>query len=117
MPRIRLAAASLGLALVASTVGVGATAEPADAGVLGCLGSTLVLVADLQTVAQGAVGNDLANIKALVSELLTDVATVNVAGIVTQAQFVISEAAANLITVPASTLAAAENVLSSCQSG
>jgi hypothetical protein len=115
MPRIRLAVASLGLALVASTVGVATTAAPANAGVVGCVDSALVLVRDLQVAASGATGNDLANLNQLIGQLLADVAALDVTAIQAQAEFVLQEAAANVIDIPPSAVADAENVLTSCR--
>ena len=68
MPRIRLALASLGLAVAATTVGVTAMSAPANAGVLGCVGSALVLEHDLRVDGTHAVGADVARIAHLVSQ-------------------------------------------------
>ena len=114
MSRFRLAIASLGLAVAASTIGVTAVAAPANASLIGCVGSTLNLVTDLKHDALHAVGLDLRNITALVGALVTDVATLNLTAIQGQAEAVVTEAAQGLINVSQKTLNDAEAVLAAC---
>jgi hypothetical protein len=115
MPRIRLALAAAGLAIAATTVGATAISAPANAGVLGCVGSAVVLEHDLRVDAGHAAGSDLAHVTALVGALAFDVVTLDVTDIQGQAEYVITHAANGTLAVSAKTLADAQAVLASCQ--
>lgn len=115
MPRMRLALAMAGLALATSFVGVTAAAAPANAGVLGCVGSALALEHDLRVDAGHAVGSDLATITHLVGQLVVDVATLNVTAIQAQAEYVVVHAANGTLAVGAQTVADAQATLTACR--
>ena len=115
MPRIRLALASLGLAVAATTVGVTAMSAPANAGVLSCVGSALVLEHDLRVDGTHAVGGDVARIAHLVAELALDALTLNVTDIQGQAEYVVVHAADGVLHVAQGTVNDAHATLTACQ--
>jgi hypothetical protein len=115
MLRVRLALASAGLALAASTVGVAAVSAPASAGVLGCTASALTLEHDLRVDSGHAVGSDIGTIAHLVGQLVFDVLTLNVTDIQGQAEFVVVHAADGTLHVSAQTVHDASNTLTACQ--
>ncbi|HEY2792078.1 MAG TPA: hypothetical protein VGJ28_06980 [Micromonosporaceae bacterium] len=115
MLRVRLAAATAGLALLAATAGVLAVSAPANAGVLGCTGSALVLEHDLRVDSGRAIGSDLVHITHLVGQLAFDVLTLNVTDIQGQAEYVVIHAADGTLHVSQQTVNDAQNTLNACQ--
>ncbi len=115
MLRLRVALAAVGLAMVASTVGVTAISAPANAGVLGCVGSALTLERDLRVDATHLAGNSLQNVTNLVSYLVGDVLTLNVTAIQAQAEQVVVGAANGTLQVSQTTVNDANATLTACR--
>ena len=113
--RIRRALTATALVLAAGSTGAVLTAAPANAGVLGCVGSALVLQRDLKHDALHAVGSDVASIALLVAQLAVDVLTLNVTDIQGQAEYVVFHAADGTLHVAQDTVNDAQATLTACR--